>query len=354
MSTQSGITTSQELLDVFKSLESQPLIIKISSDSTQLIPDSNFTSTASQDLPATFQSINDYISNEYPQPSYIIIPDGGSNEECIFISFIPDIAPIKQKMLYASTKNTLLTSLGSYKFPKNKLFAWTDLDELTFDNYEKSIQDSTKSGPLSQDERLLNQLNTMQSLSIAGSQTSLDSHGFKKELPSMHHNNDILGDVDPELTKELEGLVSLGDSLKLIIFNIKNEVVTLTSSQTGVVLDSLISKLGDRGVANPQFAVYNYANQKFAFIYSCPSGSPVRERMVYAASKVNLTSRINNILKKDNLSINKNIEIGDLDELELSELEIESEVATPSSVSSATSATKQGLKFNKPKGPRRR
>ncbi|KAG7661484.1 TWF1 [[Candida] subhashii] len=325
MSTQSGITTSQELLDVFKSLESQPLIIKISSDSTQLIPDSNFTSTTSQDLPATFQSINDYISSEYPQPSYIIIPDGGSNEECIFISFIPDIAPIKQKMLYASTKNTLLTSLGSYKFPKNKLFAWTDLDELTFDNYEKSIQDSTKSGPLSQDERLLNQLNTMQSLSIAGSQTSYLS------VPKFFLNGRYvvlllyLGDVDPELTKELEGLVSSGDSLKLIIFNIKNEVVTLTSSQTGVVLDSLIT-----------------------------SGSPVRERMVYAASKVNLTSRIDNILKKDNLSINKNIEIGDLDELELSELEIESEVATPSSVSSATSATKQGLKFNKPKGPRRR
>ncbi|RLV95738.1 Twinfilin-1 [Spathaspora sp. JA1] len=358
MSTQSGITTSPELLDAFKNLKSQALIIKVSSDSTQLIPDPNYSSNATSSIESLFNSINEYISKEFPHPSYIIIPD---NEDYVFISFIPDVAPIKQKMLYASTKNTLLSSLGSYNFPKNKTFAWTELNEVTWSNYNSSVQD-TSSGPLSKDEEIIKTLNKLQDLDLS-SQTSLDHHGFKKELPSIgggasatSSGSDILGKFTAELQQEFDSLKDNVSSYKLITFNIKNEEIVLNNTETDVRLVDLIPSLTrseNKQKATPLYAVYNYQINKFAFIYSCPSGSPVRERMVYAASKVSLISHINELLKPSNLSIDKNLEVGDLDELELSQLDGESEVPTPSSASSANS-NRIGLKFSKPKGPRRR
>ncbi|KAF6063625.1 Cofilin/tropomyosin-type actin-binding family protein [Candida albicans] len=83
-----------------------------------------------------FEKLINQISQEFPHPSYIVI---SYNSNQYFISFIPDIAPIKQKMLYASTKNSLITSLGGNKLIKK--FAWTELDELTLNYFIKSIDD---------------------------------------------------------------------------------------------------------------------------------------------------------------------------------------------------------------------
>ncbi|EGW33114.1 uncharacterized protein SPAPADRAFT_60426 [Spathaspora passalidarum NRRL Y-27907] len=357
MSTQSGITASPELLDSFKNLKSQALIIKVSSDSTQLIPDPNYTSPTESSIESLFTSVHEHISKEFPHPSYIII---SNEEDYVFISFIPDVAPIKQKMLYASTKNTLVSSLGSYNFPKNRTFAWTELDELSYSNYKKSVEDIS-TGPLSKDEEIIKTLNNLQDLNLS-SQTSLDHHGFKKELPSIHDtassssSADILGKFTPELQQNFDSLKDNTSSFKLVTFNIQGDEIVLNRAETDVRLVDLIPSLTEsenKEKPTPLYAVYNYHINKFAFIYSCPSGSPVRERMIYAASKVSLISHLNQILKPSNLSIDKNLEVGDLDELELSQLDIESEVPTPGSVSS-TNSNRTGLKFNKPKGPRRR
>ncbi|KAK6203112.1 Twinfilin A [Scheffersomyces amazonensis] len=365
MSTQSGITASAELLEAFKSLQSSanptPLVVKISSDNTQLIPDSNYSLSTSTTLAERFQSLNDHISKEFPQPSYIVVPNIDTN--FIFISFIPDTAPIRQKMLYASTKNTLINALGSNNFGKTNTFSWTELEELSYEHYQSSIasQFTSKESLLSEDEKILNQINSLQDLSL---------NIQAKPLASInHHNNDgtnkdkLLYNFDDKLNSEFNNLSSNTNNSKLITFNIdsKTEQIKLTSSFENISIDSLISTLESQtstDLIQPQFSIYNYYHNKFAFIYSCPSGSKVKDRMVYASSKLGLINYLNQILSKDNLSINKSLEVGDLKELELSELEIESEISTPSSINSGSSnfsnPNSNRLKFTKPKGPRRR
>ncbi|KGR11530.1 hypothetical protein MG5_02073 [Candida albicans P57072] len=409
MSTQSGITISSQLNDAYKNLSANSaLIIKISSDSTELIPDqiitgSDNTTSTTKDitiLEPIFEKLINQISQEFPHPSYIVI---SYNSNQYFISFIPDIAPIKQKMLYASTKNSLITSLGGNKLIKK--FAWTELDELTLNYFIKSIDDDQGSNIKKEEEEELNSLLTEDEITLQKlNNLSLYSttnhhhhhhHGFKKKLPSMTNDDgsttgsgnadqDILYKFTPELTEQLQSIIENSspessndnDNKKsLISFNIDTtkELLTLKSIDTQIEINQLIDTLNNHTSSkiSPQYILYNYQIGKLAFIYSCPSGSSVKDRMIYASFKNSLINHLNQLIKSTNIDdviiIDKNIEVGDLDEIELSQLQDANELihdtntngnnnSSSNSLSSNNSSlsSKNGLKFNKPKGPRRR
>lgn len=408
MSTQSGITISSQLNDAYKNLSTNSaLIIKISSDSTELIPNqiitgSDNTTSTTKDitiLEPIFEKLINQISQEFPHPSYIVI---SYNSNQYFISFIPDIAPIKQKMLYASTKNSLITNLGGNKLIKK--FAWTELDELTLNYFLKSIDDDQGSNIkkeeeeeelnslLTEDEITLQKLNN---LSLYSTTNHHHHHGFKKKLPSMTNDDgsttgsgnadqDILYKFTPELTEQLQSIIENSspessndnDNKKsLISFNIDTtkELLTLKSIDTQIEINQLIDTLNNHTSSriSPQYILYNYQIGKLAFIYSCPSGSSVKDRMIYASFKNSLINHLNQLIKSTNIDddiiIDKNIEVGDLDEIELSQLQDANELihdtntngnnnSSSNSLSSNNSSlsSKNGLKFNKPKGPRRR
>ncbi|RCK54322.1 Twinfilin-1 [Candida viswanathii] len=349
MSTQSGITVSQELNESFRSLTpTSALIIKISPDSTELIPDKTITSNTSASL---FTDLNSHISSQFPDPAYIVISSDEQDNTKSFISFIPDVAKLRSKMLYASTRNTIINSLGSGIGPK---VAFSELEELTWDSFQKSIasDDNADTGLLTEDEKILQGINNL---------SSFGNHGFKKKLASMGgeedlaKNQDILYKFDPELTAAFDG-VSSADADKLIVFNIDlaAELVKLQTVESGVGVSQLVGVLdGANGVKSPQYSVYAYRPGSLAFIYSCPSGSAVKDRMVYAAFKNSLINHLKGKLAGVDVAIDKNLEVGDLDELELSELQPEQQEEAES-VDSSSSSSKTGLKFNKPKGPRRR
>lgn len=407
MSTQSGITISSQLNDAYKNLSTNSaLIIKISSDSTELIPDqiitgSDNTTSTTKDitiLEPIFEKLINQISQEFPHPSYIVI---SYNSNQYFISFIPDIAPIKQKMLYASTKNSLITSLGGNKLIKK--FAWTELDELTLNYFIKSIDDDQGSNIKKEEEEELNSLLTedeitlqkLNNLSLYSTTNHHHHHGFKKKLPLMTNDDgsttgsgnadqDILYKFTPELTEQLQSIIENSspessndnDNKKsLISFNIDTtkELLTLKSIDTQIEINQLIDTLNNHTSSkiSPQYILYNYQIGKLAFIYSCPSGSSVKDRMIYASFKNSLINHLNQLIKSTNIDddiiIDKNIEVGDLDEIELSQLQDANELihdtntngnnnSSSNSLSSNNSSlsSKNGLKFNKPKGPRRR
>lgn len=406
MSTQSGITISSQLNDAYKNLSTNSaLIIKLSSDFTELIPDqiitgSDNTTSTTKDitiLEPIFEKLINQISQEFPHPSYIVI---SYNSNQYFISFIPDIAPIKQKMLYASTKNSLITSLGGNKLIKK--FAWTELDELTLNYFLKSIDDDQGSNIKKEEEEELNSLLTEDEITLQKlnnlslySTTNHHHHGFKKKLPSMTNDDgsttgsgnadqDILYKFTPELTEQLQSIIENSspessndnDNKKsLISFNIDTtkELLTLKSIDTQIEINQLIDTLNNHTSSkiSPQYILYNYQIGKLAFIYSCPSGSSVKDRMIYASFKNSLINHLNQLIKSTNIDddiiIDKNIEVGDLDEIELSQLQDANELihdtntngnnnSSSNSLSSNNSSlsSKNGLKFNKPKGPRRR
>lgn len=341
MSTQSGIAASKDLLEAFRHLALSSLVVTISDDSTELVQDSSYTPLSSSDLDAVFHSLKLHFAENHPQPGYAIVPR--AENEYAFISFIPDVAPIRQKMLFASTKNTLIQQLG-YSFGKTYILALSELEELTAAHYKHAT--TKDDGVLSSDEKVLEQMNNLHNLTL-----SQEAFG-KKELASMHTNLSLSSVSSGALFFKIDGVLEAvlrGDlSEKLVTMNIdSSETLVLKSETSGVRVSTLIEtaqKTVDLSSPSPLYALFGYAPQKLAFIYLCPSGSKVRERMVYAANKLGLIAH----LKGDYFSsgqIEHVLEVGDLDELDVSKLE--PAAGSAPSVSNA-------LKFSKPKGPRRR
>lgn len=355
MSTKSGIEASDDLLESLKDFKTGAILIKISDDDQSLVKDEKFPGVNSSDVDSILKSVQQYIEQNYPEPSFIIfgVTNNGSTEEG-FISFIPDDAPIRRKMLYASSKNTFLTQVGLNRFKKSNIFNWTLLEELSPQNYRDSGKDDTQANLLTEDEKVLRSINNLQDMSLAeaGFQGSSVAGTPKNKLVSMHNTSGsksgLLFEVNPDLEAKIGGLGP--STLALLLFNINTEAekFTLLLTHDEIKVSELIETISSNvPQSSPFFVVYNYSSNKYAFIYSCPSGSKVKARMIYASNKQELISFLKKKLDNKSIVLDKFFEVGDIDELDLHGLE-ENSYLQEHTVSTS------GLKFSKPRGPRRK
>ncbi|EEQ37489.1 putative Twinfilin protein [Clavispora lusitaniae] len=340
MSTQSGIVASKKLLERFSSLSGETLLVTISEDQTQLVEDESYEQPSSGDLSSIFSGLHQHFHKKYPQPGYAIFPRPEASD-FVFIAFIPDSAPIRDKMLYASTKNTLIQQIGSGFFGKKYNLALTELEELTPEHFAHATLTETDPSLFTEDERVLQSINSLQTLSVSQNPNS----AFKKELPSMqgHSGNALFFEVDSKLDSVLRGNLEN----HLVVMNIdSSEHLVLANVTENVSVESLVHSAQQAVTeSTPSYIIFGYTHSKVSFIYSCPSGSKVRDRMVYAANKKGLLAHLTSDYFKEG-QLDKILEVGDLDEIDISVF------ASPEASDSKT--TKSNLKFSKPKGPRRR
>src|SRR5690606_32274572 len=80
----------------------------------------------------------------------------------------PDTANVRQKMLFASTRNTLVRELGSEKFAEN-MFA-TEKHELTAEGFKKHDAHVKKAAPLTEEERVLGEVRALEAAASSGTQ----------------------------------------------------------------------------------------------------------------------------------------------------------------------------------------
>ncbi|KAF3906683.1 Twinfilin-1 [Dactylellina cionopaga] len=134
MAMQSGISASDELTQQFNSLVSSTtlrgLIAGITNES--LVPVTNIPRQGSfeEDLTQLDSLLKD---NE---PAYIVLRrlDTGP-APFVCITYVPDIAHVRKKMLFASTRNTFVRELGTERFSET-MFA-TMKAEVTPEGFKK-------------------------------------------------------------------------------------------------------------------------------------------------------------------------------------------------------------------------
>jgi len=151
---QSGISASQELHTAFQTLVSSPnqrgLLCTITKESlaplTVLEP---ATSSFSNDLSLLAPHL------EPKAALYIILRryEPSENAPFIAITYVPDSAPVRQKMLFASTRLTLVRELGIERF-RETIFATTK-EELTKEGFEKHDKHVKLEAPLTEEEQSL-------------------------------------------------------------------------------------------------------------------------------------------------------------------------------------------------------
>ena len=74
----------------------------------------------------------------------------GESDGFVAVTYVPNAAPVREKMLFASTRLTLVRELGIERF-RETLFA-TEAAELTAEGWAKHEKHSTQAAPLTQEE----------------------------------------------------------------------------------------------------------------------------------------------------------------------------------------------------------
>jgi twinfilin-like protein len=147
-----SIKASQELQAEFNSLLSSPstfgLIVGIEKES--LVPITT--------LPSRGSSFSENLASlqSHLQPTtalYILLRRYDDIPRLTAITYVPDSAKVRQKMLFASTRLTLVRELGSEHF-RETIFA-TTADELGESGFKKHDAHTQMAAPLTEEERTL-------------------------------------------------------------------------------------------------------------------------------------------------------------------------------------------------------
>ena len=148
---------SQELVSRFNDLLSSDkhfgLLVTIASE--QLQPLQLLTPSS----PTSFDSNVESLLEPHIKPNealYVILRKYPSAPAFVAVTYVPDTAPVRQKMLFASTRLTLVRELGSEHF-RDTFFA-TMPEELSPAGFKKHDAHSALEAPLTEEERSLGEV----------------------------------------------------------------------------------------------------------------------------------------------------------------------------------------------------
>ncbi|KAI9702541.1 MAG: Twinfilin-1 [Candelina mexicana] len=279
---QSGISASKELHQAFNDLVSSPgqrgLLAGIKNE--QLIPLDVITSS-SADFSSDLTSLNSLIKDN--EAAYIILrryadsPDG-----YVAVTYVPDTAPVRQKMLFAATRLTLVRELGLERF-RETLFATTKA-ELTAEGWKKHDLHGETKAPLTEEEQSLQDIKDAEADASRG--TSARSHHVSTDSKLK-----LL--IDDDALDALKGLKGGDHNLVQLKYNMPKETIELagTSSAEAGTLANAVSE------SEPRYSFFRYSyhsegreESPVIFIYTCPSGSKLKERMVYALGRAGIVA----------------------------------------------------------------
>ncbi|KAJ7581397.1 hypothetical protein C8J56DRAFT_959922 [Mycena floridula] len=337
MSATSGITVSPDLTAQFSSaVESKSVrFIKIVIQDESLVHDSSISvqGTLQEDL----VQLQDVLEDN--SPAYILAKLDDPPTEWLAIYYVPDSAKVRDKMLYASTRASLLKSLGSTAFT-DSIFA-TSKSDLSPEAYAAHLKHIAAPKPLSAREQEL-----------------ADVMAAEREAGASYQGSSVRVSLvtgigmkwDPQVETAVSELGE-GDESRLVLIKVDTTTETLVlESSSEVTVDALAQSIPK---SEPSYAFFAWpvspSKRKIVFIYSCPSGSTIKHRMMYASNCNPLFHSAKTILASSSSKLAER-KIETSDPSEVTEQFIRSEVG----ITDDAEAGGQKPAFAKPRGPKRR
>jgi len=243
----------------------------------ELVPGQTIPASQNDDFFADLRHVEPLLSTT--QATYIILRrhDPSNADAFVVVTFVPDTAPVRQKMLFASTRLTLVRELGVERF-RETLFA-TDPKELTVEGWKAHEASGASAAPLTEEEQGQKTLKEAE-----------DEEGAR--IGTAGRKSHVLGMGMSHESGVVEALAAFGtgtgNNLVQLKLDVAKETIQLvgTSSIEPAQLASAISG------SEPRYAFYRFEHQfqgqqqsPVVFLYSCPTESKVKERMVYASSR---------------------------------------------------------------------
>ncbi|KAG0705296.1 actin depolymerizing protein [Suillus ampliporus] len=352
MAATSGIGVSPELTKAFSdAVETKNIrFIKV------IIRDESLVSVAS--LPVTESLGEDLVQlQEYledKEPCYILARLDDPPSEWLAISYVPDFANVRDKMLYASTRGSLTKSLGSTVFT-DSLFATSKAD-VTSEAYEAHKRHQAAPKPLSAREQ------EMADIKAAEREAG---NGYEGSNARKNHIGQRVGlSWSSEAENAVKGLGSRDDG-RIVILKIEPSTETLElDSFADVTVDNLGSSIPSD---EPSYVFYAWSNSysqaggDIVFIYSCPTTSPVRYRMLYSSAAMSTYLAVKDFLAETGSTFplaTKRIETSDPTELDEAFIKAGLNIDEPAGIVANNNGARQDdpakPSFARPRGPARR
>ncbi|XP_003423949.1 twinfilin isoform X1 [Nasonia vitripennis] len=303
MSHQTGIKANDALKKIFaKCRDGKIRVLKVSIENEELAP-----STSSKPV-GKWQNDYDKLIKpliEENQPAYILYrldtksPDSGY--DWLLISWSPDTAPVRQKMLYASTKATLKQEFGSASI-KEELHG-TVPEDISLDGYHRHKRNDAAPAPLTTAEEELAELK----------KTTVHTD---YSVETRHQT--LSGVAFPVTDEAKQAITDLGKGVhEYVQLKIDTEEEKIHLVMAGEVsLDKLPTKVPSDSA---RYHLYNFKHthegdyiEAIVFIYSMPGYScTIRERMLYSSCKAPLLELIQSL----GVTIAKKLEVTSGEEL---------------------------------------
>ncbi|KAK3951804.1 hypothetical protein QBC32DRAFT_314489 [Pseudoneurospora amorphoporcata] len=308
---QSGISASKELVSQFNDLLGSPstfgLLVTIANE--QLQPLQTLTSTSSGS--SSFASNVDALLTPHikeKEALYIILRRYDSSPALVAVTYVPDTAPVRQKMLFAATRLTLVRELGSEHF-RETIFA-TTAKELTSQGFEKHDAHTKLDAPLTEEEKSLGEVKRAEQ--EAGSGTS------KREI---HLGTHMAMPMGEDALEALRGLAEEGgNGLVMLKVNPTSETIELVpSSGSPSSIADLVQAIS---TTEPRFTFYRYTHthngseeSPVLFFYTNPSANggrvAIKQRMLYPLMK----RAVLEVASKEGLNPDKKFEVEEPSEI---------------------------------------
>ncbi|KAF2456547.1 hypothetical protein BDY21DRAFT_347512 [Lineolata rhizophorae] len=340
---QSGISASEELRSTFLTFLSDPslsaLLVTISDE--QLVPQTT--------LPSAGPSFSSVLSALAPHlkpdaPLYVLArqdaaPTSAEAPNLIPITYVPDAAPVRAKMLFASTRLTLTRELGSENFVGGGGVFATSAAELTPAGWAAHEASEAAEKPLTSEEKDLEGLREAEASESAGTGVRRGYSAGRVEIN--------VGEGVVERLSELAGEGTGGGATVQLKINVPTESIELVPDvPSSIALAQLPTSISS---AEPRYTFYKHVYtppeslspvSAVIFIYTCPSSSSIKERMLYASSRRGVLSLAET---ESGVAVAKKLEASTPDEISAETIQEEFQ---------PRQETKTG--FAKPKRPGRR
>jgi len=298
MSSQTGITPSEELKQIFSEAEPDTRAIRVVIKDDFMVPEGS--------IPASGNWEEDYQITQWLNPAspcYILYRLDSKTAETfdwIVISYVPDDSKVREKMLYAASRATLTKVLGDNKFVDSLYGSITE--ELTLESVKNHKK--VMSLPLTLREKEMKELNRAESendISITTRYTIAPSVAFPFSKDSQDAFEKFKNDELSYIKLNVSSTVELVES--------NNDFSNIEDIRPGLPTES------------PCFIFLKFKHEykgaesvSTIFIYSCPEKSKVKEKMTYSSARNTVVNYVENDYK---IKLDKRIEIShesDLDE----------------------------------------
>lgn len=119
----------------------------------QLVP-GELIPSSSEDFLDNLSALSSYIQPK--EALYLLLRRSPTPTGFVAVTYVPNAAPVRQKMLFASTRLTLVRELGTERFGE-QLFV-TEAQELTKEGWQKHEQHAALAPPLTEEETVLGEV----------------------------------------------------------------------------------------------------------------------------------------------------------------------------------------------------